>query len=287
MRVFGEIKGSTKNDIFTDRRALAKAGIHKPTQKGISGSQSEGADSIVLSGGYQDDQDFGDEIIYTGSRGRDANTGKQIANQELTYDNLALAKSKIERLPVRVTRSHKHKSPYSPLKGYQYAGLYYVEDVWMEKGKSGFYVCRFRLIQEPLSISNTDEKAQEIKSEPTKRVKTTVLRIVRDTRIAKKVKEKHGFKCQVCSLALETKAGLYAEAAHIRPLGSPHNGPDIEANLLCLCPNHHVLFDNGGFTINDDLSLNGIKGQLITRINHEINLSFIQYHREHYGNDLC
>ncbi len=36
---------------------------------------------------------------------------------------------------------------------------------------------------------------------------------------------------------------------HIQPLGVPHNGPDELPNLLCLCPNHHVMFDFGGFVI--------------------------------------
>jgi hypothetical protein len=54
----------------------------------------------------------------------------------------------------------------------------------------------------------------------------------------------------------------YAEAAHIRPLGAPHDGPDSYENLICLCPNHHTLFDIGGFTIADDLSLIGIDGKL-------------------------
>jgi putative restriction endonuclease len=34
--------------------------------------------SIVLSGGYVDDEDLGDMIIYTGEGGRDAATGRQI-----------------------------------------------------------------------------------------------------------------------------------------------------------------------------------------------------------------
>ncbi len=43
---------------------------------GISGSESEGADSIVLSGGYEDDEDLGDEIVYAGHGGR-AGKGRQ------------------------------------------------------------------------------------------------------------------------------------------------------------------------------------------------------------------
>ena len=37
---------------------------------------------------------------------------------------------------------------------------------------------------------------------------------------------------QMCGIRLEGFAGPYAEAAHVRPLGSPHNGPDTLNNIL-------------------------------------------------------
>lgn len=77
-------------------------------------------------------------------------------------------------------------------------------------------------------------------------------------------------------------AGPYSEAAHIRPLGAPHNGPDTEDNILCLCPNHHVLFDNGAISIADDLSLTGDDTSKLTVYeNHLINHHYLAYHREH------
>ena len=54
-----------------------------PPMAGISGTATEGADSIVVSGGYEDDEDHGDEIIYTGAGGNDPRTKKQIADQTL------------------------------------------------------------------------------------------------------------------------------------------------------------------------------------------------------------
>src|SRR5215207_9194293 len=41
---------------------------------GIFGSSTQGADSIVLSGGYKDDEDHGDIIVYSGYGGRDPAT---------------------------------------------------------------------------------------------------------------------------------------------------------------------------------------------------------------------
>jgi putative restriction endonuclease len=65
-RVFGHIPGYSEGSRFASRAELAKAGVHRHIQAGIAGTAKEGADSIVLSGGYEDDQDFGDELVYTG-----------------------------------------------------------------------------------------------------------------------------------------------------------------------------------------------------------------------------
>lgn len=81
---------------------------------------------------------------------------------------------------------------------------------------------------------------------------------------------------------LEGLTGLYAEAAHVRPLGSPHNGPDTPDNILCLCPNHHVLFDHGGAGISGDLTLIGAEGRLTVDPKHTLNESHLSYRREHY-----
>lgn len=286
-RVFGHIPGISVGKIFVNRKALAHAGIHNPTQAGISGSKNEGADSIVLSGGYEDDMDHGNIIIYTGAGGRDEGTGKQVKDQTLTRYNLALAKSKINNLPVRVTRGSSHKSKFSPSSGYEYAGLYKVVDYWKDIGSAGFVVWRFRLelYSGDLDVDVDDEFEfnDEDKEHNTKRTTTTSSRIVRDRDLADKVKKLYKYECQICGVALETSAGLYAEAAHIQPLGSPHNGPDKSSNMLCLCPNHHVLFDNGGFTIKDDFTLVGMAETLYVHSKHKISLKYIQYHRKHYS----
>jgi putative restriction endonuclease len=87
----------------------------------------------------------------------------------------------------------------------------------------------------------------------------------------------------MCGTRLDCPAGPYAEAAHIRPLGDPHNGPDTEDNILCLCPNHHVLFDNGGVSISDDLCISGVDcaKRLPVHENHRIDRRHLAYHRDH------
>ena len=280
-RIFGEIDGYEAGAWFGNRKALSEAGIHPPTQAGISGSQTEGADSIVLSGGFEDDEDLGSEIIYTGHGGRDENTGKQIADQQLTRQNLALAITCLEGYPVRVTRGSNHESPYSPTTGYLYAGLYYVAEYWAETGLSGYTVWRFRLTSAESLGSVLEPKSPE-EGKPPGRKASWVQRIVRDSKKSKRVKKWHKHRCQVCGLAIETNAGFYAEGAHIQPLGTPHDGDDLESNILCLCPNHHVMFDKGCFTIADDLSLIGIPGKLKVNHKHTIDLKYIKYHADHY-----
>ncbi len=75
-RVFGEIPGFPLGSTFPNRAAVAQAGVHVQHMRGIAGSQSEGADSIVVSGGYEDDVDDGDTIIYTGHGGNDPATAR-------------------------------------------------------------------------------------------------------------------------------------------------------------------------------------------------------------------
>jgi putative restriction endonuclease len=119
-RVFGDIPGVAVGTIFPDRTALAEAGVHRPLQAGISGSGLDGAESIVVSGGHEDDEDHGDEVVYTGHGGKDQKTSKQIHDQELTVGNLALARSQLEGLPVRVIRGAELDSPFAPPQGYRY-----------------------------------------------------------------------------------------------------------------------------------------------------------------------
>jgi hypothetical protein len=76
------------------------------------------------------------------------------------------------------------------------------------------------------------------------RVEQTINRIVRDTEASREIKQLYGYRCQVCRKRLKIEPGeFYAEAHHLKPLGGEHQGPDVRGNLLCLCPNHHALFD--------------------------------------------
>ena len=69
--IFGDIQGLSVGDSFPSRKALVENGIHKNYQAGISGNKDYGCEAIVLSGGYVDDLDLGEVVIYTGQGGRD------------------------------------------------------------------------------------------------------------------------------------------------------------------------------------------------------------------------
>jgi putative restriction endonuclease len=91
---FGELPGVPVGTAFESRKSLAAAGVHRPPMAGICGGASVGAESIVVNGGYIDDQDWGDELVYTGAGGNEPSTGRQIADQSFEHTpNAALVTS--------------------------------------------------------------------------------------------------------------------------------------------------------------------------------------------------
>ncbi|MGC1509909.1 HNH endonuclease [Ketobacter sp.] len=98
-------------------------------------------------------------------------------------------------------------------------------------------------------------------------------RIIRDSSLSSKIKFLHSYECQLCGIALDMPEGKkYAEGHHIKPLGKPHNGPDVIENMICLCPNHHAMLDYGAIKI-DPNKIRTVDG-------HEISKDFISYHNE-------
>jgi putative restriction endonuclease len=286
--VFGEIPGVPVRASFATRREVADAGIHRPLQAGICGAAKTGAESIVVSGGYEDDEDYGDTILYTGHGGRDPDTGRQVADQTLTGQNLALAVSCDRGLPVRVVRGANGDPAHSPADGYRYDGLYYVESYRPKDGISGFKIQQYNLVASPQADPVTNPPpatAPAQRSAPTSSTEqsyATVQRLVRNTAITEWVKELYDFTCQICGTRLETPAGPYAEGAHVRPMGRPHDGPDSVDNVICLCPNHHVLFDRGVIGIDRDrVFVDRVSGKrfgaLAWHRDHQLDLAHARY----------
>ena len=283
---FGPVKGVSIGQIFSRRRDLSDAGVHAPLQAGIWGGANDGACSIVLSGGYEDDIDDLDFILYTGHGGQE--NKKQVADQQFTVGNQGLVLSCELKLPIRVTRGEQIAN--GPDHGYRYDGLYYVHKYERVKGKSGFYVCRFHL----RSQSNIDQLEENLKPnlktsyERAPRSEVTYEKIKRIRENTKKIKMMYDYKCQVCETKLDVPSGdPISIGAHIKGVGRPSNGPDVVENMLCLCPNHHAQFDRYSFYI--DPVTYEIKGlnlyenkKLFIHEKHFIDMQFLKYHFEEY-----
>ncbi|KAL1535660.1 Histone-lysine N-methyltransferase member suvh2 [Salvia divinorum] len=151
-RIVGSMPGVFVGDAFFFRMELCVIGLHGQAQAGIdyvpSSQSSNGepiATSIIVSGGYEDDEDSGDVIVYTGHGGQD-NHGRQVVHQKLECGNLALERSMNYGVEVRVIRGFKYEGSANG-KVYVYDGLYKIVDTWFDVGKSGFGVFKFKLIR--------------------------------------------------------------------------------------------------------------------------------------------
>lgn len=289
--VFGHSAGVAVGARFATRRDVALAGVHRPLVAGICGTAAGGAESVVLAGGFVDDLDLGDTVLYTGAGGRNPATGRQVAPQTLNSTNLALATSQRLGLPVRVVRLIDDSKARERF--YQYAGLYRVTEYFPATGEDGFLIWRFRLERLAVTVYESpgaptavadppglfDVSAGSAGMETPQRIEATVSRVVRDTAVTREVKRLHGYRCQMCGDRVETPSGPYAEAAHIRPLGRPHDGPDTLANVLCLCPTHHAAFDLYGVGVADDGAIIGLPGRLRTAKGHTVGADVVRYRR--------
>lgn len=282
--MFGHIDGIPVGQVFDSRKQVAESGLHAPLMAGIWGA-NEGAYSIVLSGGYEDDIDDLSYILYTGQGGQNVPGGKQIADQEFKKGNRGLQLSHQYRLSVRVIRGHQ--IPNGPKSGYRYDGLYYVENVERVRGKRGFLICRFHLISETSIEQLESTLGPQLKPSYARpsRVQETSSRLKRDVKLSEKIKEIYEYRCQVCDVRLNSPSGLIAIGAHMKGLGRPHNDPDALENMLCLCPNHHDQFDRLAFFIYpENLKIIGLAGFEEKRIRvvkrHKLDKQFLEYHKE-------
>jgi predicted restriction endonuclease len=138
---------------------------------------------------------------------------------------------------------------------------------------------RLSLIEREKPISDTDEAIDLHEPELPARIEVKTYRILRDTRLARRLKQLHDNQCQICGEYLEVGKNIrYSEAHHIKPLGGEHKGPDTQKNILILCPNHHALCDYNAIKL-DKEKLRLVKG-------HEISDEYIEYHNSRYRKKL-
>ncbi|CAH9131673.1 unnamed protein product [Cuscuta epithymum] len=149
----GNVPGIEVGDIFFFRMELCVVGLHAPTMAGIdymsvklSADDEPLSLSIVSSGGYDDEGDDGEVLIYTGQGGVQRRDG-QMFDQKLERGNLALEKSLHRSNEVRVIRGVK--DPWTTGKIYLYDGLYKIQESWAEKNKSGCNIFKYKLVRIP------------------------------------------------------------------------------------------------------------------------------------------
>ncbi|WP_235491811.1 MULTISPECIES: YDG/SRA domain-containing protein [Streptomyces] len=81
--MIGQVPNVEAGREFSTRRQAHEAGVHRPLQAGMCGTKRTGAESIVVSGGYKDDEDYGDVIVHTGHGGQDG-AGAIVIEDDLT-----------------------------------------------------------------------------------------------------------------------------------------------------------------------------------------------------------
>lgn len=114
-------------------------------------------------------------------------------------------------------------------------------------------------------ISDVEEPSDPV------RIKCTNYRILRDTPLARQLKVLYEHSCQICGESIELPDGRkYAEAHHVQPLGAPHGGPDIDQNIIVVCPNHHAMLDLGAIRLRRE--------ELRLQPGHDVGQQFIDYH---------
>lgn len=116
---------------------------------------------------------------------------------------------------------------------------------------------------------------------PPARIKSNVVRFIRDTQKSRLLKNVYGNRCQVCDYRLEIGTNTYySEVHHIRPLNE--GGNDDFNNMIVLCPTHHAEFDYGVICINEDITHVVDKnsnrvGTITVNVDHDISMENIKY----------
>ena len=129
-------------DLFHSRLELSLLGQHRPRRTGVCATAALGAESLVLAEQYEDDEYHESYFWYAGSGGRDAKTGRQVADQAPgDYRNQGLLRSEQTGRPVRVFRRVAPGGAWQ----FRYEGLWRVVAHTYGPGRSGRQVFRFRL----------------------------------------------------------------------------------------------------------------------------------------------
>lgn len=186
------------------------------------------------------------------------------------------------RLPVKFIRtisrvftvsevlSWKWKKRYQPYNEYSWTGYAKLfSGNFLDEVQKNFLLSALEIDKpEPTTPLANDIDTEKYTQE---RILTETYRILRDTALARRIKEIHNYLCQICNAEpiRLPNGNLYAEAHHIIPLGK-HGGFDVEENIICVCPNCHVKLDYGVIEIKI--------GELQNVSTHRVGENYVNYH---------
>lgn len=126
-------------------------------------------------------------------------------------------------------------------------------------------------------------------SGPPDKKSEVVTRFIRDTRKVKQLKTIYHDECQVCGYTVAvSKKSRYSEVHHLHPLKD--DGDDDLANMLVLCPTHHVEFDYKVIGIDKDKrtivdSTGKPVGKLTMSKDHRLAMKNIKFHMAEMSRD--
>ncbi len=109
---------------------------------------------------------------------------------------------------------------------------------------------------------------------------------IRDNVLVRELKRLYDDRCQICGERRQSSPESgYSEVHHLMPLGE--DGPDKPENMVVVCPNHHVDFENRMLTV-DPQTLeithqyeSEIDGRrLLVRDEHDIEPQYLAYHNQ-------
>lgn len=126
-------------------------------------------------------------------------------------------------------------------------------------------------------------------SGPPDKKSEVVTRFIRDTRKVRQLKKIYYDECQVCGHTIAvSKKSRYSEVHHLHPLKD--GGDDDLANMLVLCPTHHVEFDYKVIGIDKDRitivdNTGKSVGKLTISKDHRLAIKNIKFHMAEMNRD--
>ncbi|KAJ0979031.1 hypothetical protein J5N97_014505 [Dioscorea zingiberensis] len=150
----GHVPGIEVGDLFYFRIEMCLVGLHAQSVSGIDYMTARFGDeddpvavAVVSAGGYENDDEDADVLIYTGQGGSGKNDKNKLMTRNLKGATLLLREVCIVAMRLGNPTAKDVSSPGSKI--YIYDGLYKINKSWVEKAKSGFNVFKYKLVREP------------------------------------------------------------------------------------------------------------------------------------------